>query len=165
MGQSKNIEIEYDLIRLLLKYYGKILFGDNVDIKVEKIEGPDFILSTSLKKVGVEITRSLNENDKTIFSHKIDFGPLYTNFEEIVSSQIIKSINKKIDKFESYKKLDENILLIDSESYSSTNTELVTRLVFNFLRNTEFFYNKIILKLSNELIIFEKDSVNKILLN
>ena len=55
MGQSKNIEIEYDLIRLLLKYYGKILFGDNVDIKVEKIEGPDFILSTSLKKVGVEI--------------------------------------------------------------------------------------------------------------
>lgn len=90
-----NAQIENDLIELFIKNCKNYIFTDISEIKKEKSESPDFILTNNSHLIGVEITRALNQNlQKCIkINHK------YFNGKMIISTIEFEQ-NKQMSKEE-----------------------------------------------------------------
>lgn len=80
--------------------------------------------------------------------------------EEKVLKDIIKSIDKKILKYDTYLKFDKNILLVHSETRASLDIELVIKKLSSYIFKTNIKFNFIFLKLGETFYNFNCNSLS-----
>lgn len=86
-------------------------------------------------------------------------GRPYLNdeLEEKVACNIIKTILKKIEKFNNYRKFKKNILLVHSEDRVTLNRNFVITKIQEHVSENNVLFDYIVLKLANEFHFFKSD--------
>jgi len=104
MKQTKNNwtndKIESYLIKLLTDNCYEVLQLKFHDIEIIKRESPDFAINSNNKKIGVEITRALDQNLQKVYSirnnevNNVSFCPTLFEDEKMPKKEIIKLLQK-----------------------------------------------------------------------
>lgn len=104
MKQTKNNwtngKIENHLIKLLTDNCYEVLQLKFHDIEIIKSESPDFVINSNNKKIGIEITRALDQNLQKVYSirnnevNNISFCPTLFEDEKMSKKKIVKLLEK-----------------------------------------------------------------------
>jgi len=103
--------------------------------------------------------KEIEDGTKIYLSKSLFAKWLIENFyKENYDINIEKEIDKKIKKFDSYKKFDKNILLVHSEIRASLDINIVIEKLANYTLNTNILFDFIFLKLSNKIYYFTNNT-------
>lgn len=171
----KMLQLNYDKITITKSESPDFIIGDcknTIGIEItraldQNMQKVSFIRDTEFNNTSIcptlfedeqmskqEIINLLNKSkDKLI-------GRPYKGYEleEKVSNDIIIAIDKKIKKFNSYKKFKKNILLVHSEMRASLDINIVIEKLVNYTLNTNILFDFIFLKLSNKIYYFTNNT-------
>lgn len=92
-----NDKIENHLIKLLTNNCCEVLQLKFHDIEIIKSESPDFIINSDNKKIGIEITRALDQNLQKVYSmrdNEVSFCPTLFEDEKMSKKKIMKLLKK-----------------------------------------------------------------------
>jgi len=184
-----NSEFEELMITTLIENE-KLLLPFEGAVSIEKIESPDYCLCRGSYKIGVEITRAMDENlnkacvERNKLDKSIPFSPtLFENekmsskeikkglnksrekligrpykgddLEKLVFSNIKNSIDKKILKFESYRKFEENWIYVYHDNRVSLEIESVVDRVSQYIETVDIMFDILLLKLGDSFYKFD----------
>jgi len=93
----KNDKIEKYLIKLLTNSCYEILQLKFHNIEIVKSESPDFVINSDNKKIGIEITRALDQNLQKVYSircNQVSFCPTLFENTKMPKNEIIKLLAK-----------------------------------------------------------------------
>lgn len=94
------INIENYLIELLINNCYEVLQLKLHNFKIIKTESPDFIINSGNKRIGIEITRALDQNLQKVHSirdeefNKVSFCPTLFENQKMSKKKIIKLLQK-----------------------------------------------------------------------
>lgn len=174
----KMLQLNYDKITITKSESPDFIIGDcknTIGIEItraldQNMQKVSFIRDTEFNNTSIcptlfedeqmskqEIINLLNKSkDKLI-------GRPYKGYEleEKVLNDIVNAISKKIKKFDSYKKFNENILLVHSETRATLDIDMVTINLSKYLieNKDNIKYNSIFLKLGNQIFNFKNENI------
>jgi hypothetical protein len=96
----RNDKIENYLIELLINNCYEVLQLKLHNFKIIKTESPDFIINSGNKRIGIEITRALDQNLQKVHSirdeefNKVSFCPTLFENQKMSKKKIIKLLQK-----------------------------------------------------------------------
>ncbi len=92
-----NDKIENYLIKLLINNCCEVLQLKFHDIEIIKSESPDFIINSDNKKIGIEITRALDQNLQKVYSmrdNEVSFCPTLFEDAEMSKEEIMELLKE-----------------------------------------------------------------------
>jgi hypothetical protein len=111
----RNDKIENYLIELLINNCYEVLQLKLHNFKIIKTESPDFIINSGNKRIGIEITRALDQNLQKVHSirdeefNKVSFCPTLFENQKMSKKKIIKLLQKSKEQFVSMPYLNDEL--------------------------------------------------------